>query len=107
MLSVFLEDSPGVSHEDQGKREGLDEEPRTPAHQHCQPGQPRAVATAVLTQQAPNRGEVGRRGQSVPKVTTARGTLGKFCPFSGHQLLGLNMAGVDRVTCKDPFILQL
>lgn len=38
--------------------------------------------------------------QSVPKITTAWGPLGKFHPFSGHQVLDLNMAGVDCVTNK-------
>ena len=27
----------------------------------------------------------------------SRGTPGKFCPFSGHQLLDLNLAGLDHV----------
>lgn len=45
--------------------------------------------------------------QSVPKITTARGPLGKLHPFSGHRLLDLNMAGVDSVTNRDLSILEL
>lgn len=54
-----------------------------------------------------NRPITGCGFQSVPKITMARGTLGKFYPFFGHQLLGLNMTGMNCVTSKDLSILQL
>lgn len=102
MFIMFLKDSPSVSHEDQRNREGLDEEPRTPAYQHVQPRQPRVVAATVLTQQASLQGVDFR----VCPRSSQHGVL-RASSVSSHQLLGLNMAGANCTTCKDPSILQL
>lgn len=47
-----LQRLPWCHYEEQRNGEGLDEVPRTPAHQYSQPWQPGAVPAAILTQQA-------------------------------------------------------
>lgn len=63
MLIMFLKDSPGVSYEEQRHREGLDEDPRTPAYQYSQPWQPGAVPASILTQQAHYRVWISKYAQ--------------------------------------------